>query len=343
MRVEINSEEQAWEALAGLLAGEIEVDTLDDLVFGDWVKATVYIPDQRYDSALNTYMMQGWQDAQRAVYRSYALVKKGTSDGRVLTDLEKENLELVVKVSSGSSDQEADLIDILKEAAMGAVEKMDPVQIAIVLIALILTWGGQSVMRTWLTNRKEEKLAELSESTNKEAFKTIAKAFDTIKTVSSDRPNAELLNKAAVEVPIVDELREEAEKARASIVKHASQSDASINGVSIPAEAGQKITRESRSSAREERKDGIYRIQKVDTQVPDGFRVYVESVENGEAFAASVQEVVSSLNHREVIKEAEWSKVPVQLQINAKVSKGKVSEAVILRADKYEVPETETE
>ncbi len=52
-----------------------------------------------------------------------------------------------------------------------------------------------------------------------------------------------------------------------------------------------------------------------------------------------MQEVLSSLEHREVIKDAEWSKVPVQLQVNAKVNKGKVVEAVILRADKYEKPE----
>ncbi len=78
---------------------------------------------------------------------------------------------------------------------------------------------------------------------------------------------------------------------------------------------------------------------KVDTQVPDGFRVYVEYVDDGEAFSASVQEVFSSWEHREVIKHAEWSKVPVQLQVNAKVNKGKVVEAVILRADKYEKTE----
>lgn len=327
--------------MANLIDGKLEIESLDDLILGDWVKATVLIPGQRYDSALNTYMMQGWQDAQRAVYRSYALVAKGTADGRVLSDLEKDNLELVIKVKSGSSDQEADLVGILKEAAVGAVEKMEPTQIAIVLIVLILTWGGQSVFRTWLNNRKEEKLAELSEGTNKQAFQTLEKALETIQSVAADQQKSAILDKAQAQVPVVEGLRNEAEKARASIVKHASQSDAAINGISIQAEAGQNISRESRSSAKEARKDGVYRVQKVDTQVADGFRVYVENVDNGEEFSASVQEVISSLSHREVIKEAEWSKVPVQLQINAKVNKGKVIEAVILRADKYEVAESE--
>lgn len=339
MKIEIDSEERAWEVLADLLDGKIKIESLDDIEMGDWVKATVYIPAERYDSALNTYMMQGWQDAQRAVYRSYALVAKGTADGRVLSDLEKDNLELVVKVKSGSSDQEADLFGVLKEIAAGAIEKMEPEQVAIVLITLILTWGGQSVLRTWLNNRKEVKLTELREATNKEAFQTVSKAMEAVQAVATDQNKIAVLQEAAKKVPVVDGLREEAQKARNSIVKHNSQSDAMINGVSIPAEVGQSITRESRTSATEERKDGVYRVQKVDTQVADGFRVYVENVETDEQFSASVQEIMSSLSHREVIKDAEWSKVPVQLQINAKVNKGKVTEALILRADKYEIPD----
>lgn len=59
--------------------------------------------------------------------------------------------------------------------------------------------------------------------------------------------------------------------------------------------------------------------------------------DTAESFAADVQEVMSSLKDRDVIKEAEWSKAPVSLQINAKVKKGVVQEAVILRADRLEV------
>jgi len=48
-----------------------------------------------------------------------------------LTDDEKEKLELVVRVSSGSSDQQADLIDVTKEALVSAVEHMEPTHIAV--------------------------------------------------------------------------------------------------------------------------------------------------------------------------------------------------------------------
>ena len=91
-----------------LVNGELDTASVDELEFGDWVKSRVYIHGKRYDSALNTYMMQGWQDAQRALYRSYAITAKGAADARSLTDSEREKLELVVQIKSGSSDQEAD-------------------------------------------------------------------------------------------------------------------------------------------------------------------------------------------------------------------------------------------
>ena len=105
------------------------------------------------------------------------------------------------------------------------------------------------------------------------------------------------------------------------MVKHASQSDAVVNGVTIPAAVGRAVTQETRKETVEERRDGNYRVRKVDTTLPDGFRVFVENVENQETFAADVQEVMSSANDRVIIKDAEWSKATVRLQINAKGKK----------------------
>jgi hypothetical protein len=45
---------------------------------------------------------------------------------------------------------------------------------------------------------------------------------------------------------------------------------------------------------------------------------------------------MSSANDRVIIKDAEWSKAPVRLQIKAKVKKGVVQAATILKADQVE-------
>ncbi|WP_146161934.1 hypothetical protein [Pseudogemmobacter blasticus] len=336
MTIQIRSEDDAWEVLNGLVEGQIKIDSIDEIELGDWIKSTLYIPEQRYDSALNAYMMRGWIDAQAAIYRSYALVKHGEANGRLLTDAEKEDLELIIKVKSGSSDQEAQLMDVIKEVLIGAVDKMDPTTLAIVIVSLALIWAGQSTMRNWLNNRKEERLAE---SNNK----TLIKALETIQTVAAgDKDKQAVIQKAIEQQPVLQALKAEADDAKQSLVRHASQTDAVVNGVSVPAGAAAALTRSSRTSSEEARKDGVYYIRKVDTTVPDGFRVHVEEMNTVESFQASVQEVMSSLEDRQIIQDAEWNKVPVSLQINAKVKKGQVLEAIILRADRYEQPETIT-
>ena len=336
MSIAIDSEDDAWRTLSQLVNGELDTASVDELEFGDWVKSRVYIQGKRYDSTLNTYMMQGWQDAQRALYRSYAITAKGAADARSLTDSEREKLELVVQIKSGSSDQEADLTDVLKEAVLAAVGKMEPNQIMIVVIVVVLFWAGVSITRHWISERAESKRAEIVAGSQKDANTTLLKAFESIQKVAGDQTNADLIAKAIKEQPVLRTFADEAEVARHSMVKHASQSDAVVNGVTIPAAVGRAVTQETRTETVEERRDGNYRVRKVDTTVPDGFRVFVENLENQETFAADVQEVMSSANDRVIIKDAEWSKVPVKLQINAKVKKGVVQAATILKADKVE-------
>ncbi len=251
MQIEINSEDDAWRVLEDLLSGAQTLDDVNDIIFGNWVRTTVYVPENRYDSALNTYMMQGWQDAQRALYRSYAITAKGANDARSLSEFEKEKLELVVKVSSGSSDQQADLLDILKEAVLSAVENMEPHQIAIVLIVAVLTWAGQSVTKHWISKKSEEKLAEIDAGKQSEQNKLISEAFKSIQSVSNDAQKMQLIAQAKRTVPdaapILATMEEEAEVARYSLVKHAGQNDSMINGVNIPAVVAQKLTRETRT------------------------------------------------------------------------------------------------
>jgi hypothetical protein len=202
-----------------------------------------------------------------------------------------------------------------------------------VIVGLALIWAGQATMRNWLNNRKEERLAE---SNNK----TMIKALETIQTVAAgDKDKQAVIQKAIEQQPVLQGLKAEADDAKQSLVRHASQTDAVVNGISVPAGAASALTTSSRTSSEETRKDGVFYIRKVDTTVPDGFRVHVEDMNTGESFQASVQEVMSSLEDRQIIQDAEWKKVPVSLQINAKVKKGQVLEAIILRADKYEQPE----
>ena len=189
MSIAIDSEDDAWRTLSQLVNGKLDIASVDELEFGDWVKSRVYIQGKRYDSTLNTYIMQGWQDAQRTLYRSYAITAKGAADTRSLTDSEREKLQLVVKIKSGSSDQEADLTDVLKEAVLAALGKMEPTQIATLLIVVVLSWAGVSITCHWLIERSESKRAEIAAGSQKDTNTTLLKEFETIQKVAGDRTN----------------------------------------------------------------------------------------------------------------------------------------------------------
>ena len=338
--IHLASEEEAWELLRRLIETEIQFDRPPKLTVGEWAKIDVYIPAERYDSAMTPYMMQGWVELQRSIYRAYSLAQGSGPIARSLTDREKERLELVVEVKSGSSDQTVDVQGIIDAFIAAMVNKMEPQHILIATVSLILTWGGTSILNNWLATRKEIKLAEIEAIKTKDTAQAHIAALQTIAEVAGvERQRAVLLAKAGEEVPLVKALEAEADRGREALVKHVTRDDAEVNGVPISAEAGQSITSRVRMESVEVRLDGLYKIRKVDTTVATGFRVHI-SDKDGRELVGDVAEVMTTMEDRKIIQDAEWEKSPVFLQINAKERRGDYMDAKILRARKYD-PDTD--
>lgn len=338
--IHLETEEDAWELYRQLLENEVGYENLPKLTVGEWANVDVYIPAKRYDSAITPYMMNGWIELQRTVYRAYSLVHGGEAVANTLSDREKDRLELVVEVREGSSDQSVDIQALLEALSVSLVDKMEPNQILIAVLTLILTLGGRSVLATWLSNRKDEKLAELELLKTKEIQKAHLVSLETIAAVAGvDAERRSLLDRAASENPMIAEVRDEAERGRAALVKYVTKTDAVVNGVPIKAEAGQSLTSKTRSVPSETRLDGLYKIRKVDTTAETGFRVHL-SDRDGKEVVGDVAEMMTTLEDRRTIQEAEWSKVPVFLQINAKLRREQVVDAIIVRARAFD-PETD--
>lgn len=140
---------------------------------------------------------------------------------------------------------------------------------------------------------------------------------------------------------MVENLENEADKGRAALVRHVTKADAVVNGVEIKAQAGQEITSKTRVESTEVRLDGLYKIRKVDTTVATGFRVHISDVK-GRELVGDVAEVMTTLEDRKVIQDAEWERTPVFLQINAKERRGEYLDASIIRARAYD-PATDGE
>lgn len=340
--VHLETEDDAWRLLQSLIGGEKSFESLPKITVGKWAKIDVYVPSERYNSALTPYMMKGWVELQRSIYRTYSLTHGGLGTGNSLSDKEKEDLELVVEVRSGSSDQSVDVQELIATIAESLVEKMEPEHILIAVLALILTWGGKSAFVAWVDRKKAEKLAEIDLLKTKEAQKMHMAALETIVAVAgADVSRVRLLDKAAETVPVVTDIRNEADQGREALVKHVTKNDAVVNGVPLTAAAGQSLTTRTRVEALEVRLDGLYKIRKVDTTVATGFRVHLLD-RDGRELVGDVAEVMTTLADREIIRDAEWSKIPVYLQINAHKRREQVVDAVIVRARAYD-PDTDGE
>jgi hypothetical protein len=338
--IHLGTEDEAWELLRRLVDGEIELESLPKLTLGEWAKIDVYVAEERYDSAITPYMMQGWVDLQRSIYRAYALAVSGKPDGKKLSDADKDQLELIVEVKSGSSDQTVDIQELLTKLGLAMVEKMEPVHALIALTVVALTWGGTTVTKAWLQSRKEVKLAEIEQLKSESAIKAQIAALEKIAEVAGvDRDRVKLLTDARAVVPVIADIEDEANKGREALVHHVTKQDAVVNGVPVSAEAGQSITRKTRLEASDVRLDGLYKIRKVDTTVATGFRVHLADP-TGKELVGDVAEVMTTLEDRKVIRDAEWDKTPVFLQITAKERRGVYADAVIVSARKYD-PETD--
>ncbi len=339
-QIHLETEDDAWDFLRNLLDEEISFEELPKFTFGDWAKIDIYIPGAKYNSSITPYMMKGWVEVQRSVYRSYSIAQGGRAEGRSLTDDEKEKLEIIVEVKGGSSDQAVDIQAILEKIADKLVGNMGPTETLIAIMTIVLTYGGASVVKTWLSNRKEVKLAEIEALKTKETVRSHTAALATIAQVAGvDRDRMRLIEDASQKVPLVASLEAEADTAREALVKHLTKGDARINGVEIKSEAGKAVTSSTRVESGETRLDGLYKIRKVDTTVATGFRVHL-SDQQGKELVGDVAEVMTTIDDRRVIQDAEWSKVPLFLQINAKERRGRVTEAFIVRARSYD-PQTD--
>lgn len=338
--IRLETEQDAWDLLKRLLDNETRFSDVPDLQLGDWAKIDVYIPESKYDSAITPYMMKGWVELQRSIYRSYSLAQGGGAKGALLSEREKDELELIVEVKSGSSDQAVDIQAIVEKFVTTLAGKMEPQHILIAAVTLILTWGGKSMVESWLSGRKEVKLAEIEALKSKAIAQTHVAALSTIAEVAGvTKEQAQLISRAVTAVPVLKEMEAQADKGREALIKHVTKDDAVVNGVSISAAAGQSITKKTRVESSEVRLDGLYKIRKVDTTMATGFRVHLADAE-GKELVGDVAEIMTTLEDRRVIQDAEWEKEAVFLQISAKERRGIVTDATILRARKYD-PDTD--
>lgn len=322
--LKITSEDEAWEYLQRALEGDLPDNIVRTVDFEGWPRIDIYLPNTPVQSSLSPTMMAALIDLQKSLYRVHATVTAGDRSAR-LTKAEKERLEFRVKVEGGSSKLAIDLTEIARSWGVAALGRMTPEQTMIAILAAIVAIAGVTGLAMFLKYKTDTRKAELEQRGQEQLFD----AFKSLTEQDTERQRMWL--EAQRRVPLLAEVRDETNAAKTEILKAiADEGGGRVDGLQIDQDVANDLTTTTRRRADEERRRGLFRVDRVDTTTPDGFRVTVSAVDDDFTITASLMDALISDQHRARIQQAEWSKKPVVLELRLRTSRGRVLEATVV-------------
>ncbi|MEA0399168.1 hypothetical protein SNC21_16460, partial [Escherichia coli] len=287
---------------------------------------TIRLTGEKFNRSLTPSVMKGFVEMQAQINKSYALAKYGVPDVRKLTKEELDALEIEVTVEQGSSIVEINIDGFLTKLTQELVGKMNATEIMFTVLGAAVIWGGVTVFKRFLDNRKDIRLAEIAKDGEKEHLRTMQ--------IMSEQETKRLrvISEMIAEKPLLDNMDRMSYDAKTQMVKSFVRSDnAQIDGVTIDSEMAKELVTNARRRSSEMRIDGIYRIEEVNNTDPESFKVKVRRVDTDQRLTCVVQDVfLDESGNKEALQRAEWERKPVHLSINAKHVDGDIKSAVIL-------------
>ena len=161
----IRSEEDAYEVLRR--ARDRELGPYNSIVFDGWPTLNLYLQGDKFHQSITPTVMKGLLEFQKGIYRSYAAAKYDHPAKR-LSEQERDDLEIRVDVNDGSSDLEINFQELATKLFEQMVGKMDSQDIAVTIITIAVLYFGTSAYRSFLESRKETRIKEISDETQRE-------------------------------------------------------------------------------------------------------------------------------------------------------------------------------
>lgn len=331
--VAINSENEALEFIKNYLSGK---SLPENISFGEWPSLTFRLTGKKFNKSLTPSVMKGFVEMQAQINKSYALAKYGVPDARKLTKEEYDALEIEVTIEEGSSIVEVNFDGFLTKLLHELAGKMSPQDMVVTVLGAALIWGGVTVFKSFLSNRKEVRLAEIAKEGEKAHLQTMQAMTE------QETERLKVLAGIIEQKPLLDNMDRMAYDAKTEMVKSFARADtAQIDGLTLDSEMARELTKNARRRSEEMRIEGIYRIEEVSNTDPECFKVKVRKDKTDERMTCVVQDVfLDEKGNKAALQKAEWERKPVRLSINAKHVDGVIKSAIILYVkDVEEKPE----
>ena len=331
----IRNEQDAYDFLRQIYETELGNDVSKlHVQFEGWPKVQVKLTGEKYQSTITPSIMKAFLKLQDGLYRAYALAVYADSRHR-LSDDEKKELELVIKVSQGSSEFSDDF-DI-NGTINSLIQKMKSGHLLIAIIFGFLCYFGRDSYQAFLDSKQEATVNELMAQSQKKNNEHLEKMTD--KLLAEQAANREFIRTLVQQKPELEEIAIEAKETKREFFKQASDAEKiNIQGVEVTGEQAKELAKKKRMPPAREfediRLDGMYRILNVNTELDTGFKVSIRNEASGQELIAEVQDNTFQSQYKKAIETATFEKRPVALDINAKqkIANGTIYDVVVIKA-----------
>lgn len=308
----LRTEDDAWELLKEACSAK-ELSAFD-IKFDNWPILDIKLTGDQFNATLSTKMMEAFIDLQKNINRTYAKLYYNYPTSRGLTNEDKEQIEILVQVSQGSSEFRINLQKIAEKFVQGVAGKMTGRQATIIIIAGALMWTSRSTFTSYLENQKEIKGLEMQQ---------LAGAQETARM--------KIFADAMKKEPQVAFTKADAEEVFNKMLKAGGAAKTiQVAGAKIKGEDAQKLARSTRSRSEEVDLTGEYRVVKIDNSKADHFEVKVnDGLER--IFTARLDDslIISQDQIKKILQDAIFSREPVRLMIKGVEVRGEVTQATI--------------
>jgi hypothetical protein len=321
----IRSEADAYDILSKAANGEI--DSYRSIVFDGWPSLSLYLKGEKFEQSITPTVMKGLLELQRGIYRSYSAAKSSLPGAR-LTEIERDELEIQVRVDGGSSSFEINFQEIAEKLVTEFSKKMSSTDVLIAVLTIAVLYCGRSAYKSYLQSRKEIRLKEVTDQTQRETLATLRFISE------QETKRTEILGRLAKGDPRIANIERIANETHTEVVKSlGAGTQAKIDDISLSTDVAEMLTQNARRKADDIRLDGLYRLLKLDWSNAMHVKVRAVSIDTGLQIDAEVQDDSFTGKYKEALKAAEWSRKPIHLTINARRVGDSVRDAIIISAE----------
>lgn len=291
----IRNEEDAWKALEKLISKE----DVGDIVFDGWPVFNLTVKGDEWDGTIPTRLLQPLIEFQRNVNRIYSYSINETDNIRILSEQEREELELTVKVEHGSSSFEIMLANKLTKIVETGVDHMTGSETLIFLIVATLAISGVFLLKAWLSHKEKIKLSNNMLESSKEETRRI----EIISQITHDRDD--------VFEKIIDSILEN----ERDIVKSIKDADsAKLNGLEFDRHSIERLSRYKTSKYRTDHEEGEFIVTENKTRYSGEHRLKLKKLTDDTTIIAILQKDFDK-DKKDIIIKSEWERKPVFMRL----------------------------